>query len=87
MYKVKGTLDEAYNCLTIGHFFDARRELMTALGLSVESRQSFSLYVRGVTALKYEQVLALQQVFRKYGIDWTFVPQPQTTTIKSKITA
>lgn len=86
MFKVKGTLEDAHNSLTVGQYSAARKELFAALGLSPESRTAFGLYLSGTRPLKYEQFLACRAVFQKYGIDWTPGERPHTT-IHSKVLA
>lgn len=84
MYKVKGSIDDAHNSLTIGQYDSARKELFAALGLSLESRTAFGMYLNGTRPLKYDQIIACQKVFAKYGIEWIIAPKP-THTVKSKV--
>lgn len=86
MFKVKGTLEDAHNQLTVGQYNDARKELFAALGLSPESRTHFLAYLKGTRELKFGQIIACQKVFAKYGIEWTAAERPHTT-IRSKATA
>lgn len=85
MYKVKGTLEDAHNCLTVGQYSDARKDLFAALGLAPESRTAFGLYLSGTRPLKFDQFLACQKVFAKYGIEWTYGERSHAV-IRSKTT-
>lgn len=76
MYKVNGTFCDAYMSLTIGQEKEARTELYTALGLQPQSRTAFLDYLKGRTNIKINQAESLRLVFRKYGIEWAYRPNP-----------
>lgn len=58
--------------LTIGQYDSARRDIFKALGLAPESRTAFSMYLNNERELKLSQIIALKNVFNKYGIDWNY---------------
>ena len=80
MIKVSGTFDRAFGCLTVGQYTNARRDLMQALGLDLNSRSAFGKYLNGTTALKSWQIQTVKATFAKYGIDWEFV-EPQRIVV------
>lgn len=80
MIKVSGTFDRAFGCLTVGQYTNARRDLMQALGLDLNSRSAFGKYLNGTTALKSWQIQTVKATFAKYGIEWEFVETPEQRT-------
>ena len=71
MVKVYGSLNDAYGCLSIAQYDEARKDLFHALGLAEDSRTSFSNYLKEKTPLKFWQISNCKAVFAKYGINWS----------------
>lgn len=83
MVKVKGTFEQAVLMLTVGQYENARRELFGVLGIQPQCRSAWSLYMRGLRQMRFQQIIDCQKVFRKYGIDW----QINDTPVMSQVLA
>ena len=68
MIKVSGTFDRAFGCLTVGQYTNARRDLMQALGLDLNSRSAFGKYLNGTTALHTVALMKGASILRVHDV-------------------